>query len=341
MNAEPILRFMGPEAADRFDVTALATGQKHRVAIELAEDGMGRAVLVPLLVARGKKPGPVFGLTAALHGNELNGIPVVHQLIRDLSIDRLAGTVVAVVVANVPGYLRRQRGYIDGQDLNHLFPGSPTGTTSQQYCWSLLQRVVRQFDSLVDLHTASFGRENSLYVRADMLNPKTASMAYRLAPQIILHNPPSDQTLRGAAQVLGKPSVTLEIGNPQRYHDGYIKAARVGIRALMADFGMVPPRKHADPVTPVLCSSSRWMYTERGGLLDVRPEVCDHVLAGDLVAEQVDSFGDPVGEYRAPFDGVVIGRSVDPVGYTGARILHLGSVAPEDHNFVPRTVPLP
>lgn len=318
------------------DVESLAPGMVHRLAIELVEDAMGRPIRVPVLAARGHKPGPVFGLTAALHGNELNGIPVIHRLFRDLNPENLRGTLVAVVVANVPGYLRHQRAFNDGQDLNHLFPGVEDGNLSQLWAHRLLHRVVNRFDALIDLHTASAGRINSLYLRADMHHEATARMAYLLRPQIILHNPPSDKTMRGAAAGLGIPAITLEIGNPGRFQEKFIRASRAGIRAVLADQRLLPKRKVKYGEDPILCASSRWLYTDRGGILKVVPDVTDRVKKDELVATQVNAFGDLVREYRVPTRGVIIGRSIDPVGQAGARIVHLGMLAGEEHGFVQR-----
>ncbi len=309
---------------DALNVDDLEPNAHHRMVVTLAEDALGRPIRVPLLIARGARPGPVFGMTAALHGNELNGIPVLHRVFQDLQPERLKGTVVGVVVANVPGYLMHQREFSDGSDLNHLFPGKPMGNLAELWAHRLLHRIVRRFDYLVDLHTASFGRVNCLYVRADMSRQATARMARLVNPDILLHNPPSDRTLRGAADEFGIPAITLEIGNPHRFQERYIKRARSGVRTLLGEFGLLPKRKLPDSPPPVLCRSSSWIYTDRGGLLRVLPEVTDALEAGQVIARQTNVFGDLVREYLAPEAGVVIGKSVDPVGQSGARVLHLG-----------------
>jgi predicted deacylase len=321
---------------EALDVESLAPNKHHRLTVHLSDDAMGRPIRVPLLVARGRRPGPVFGLCAALHGNELNGIPVLHRLFKEFDTERMRGTVVGVVVANVPGYLRHQREFNDGADLNHLFPGVEGGNMSQMYASRLFERVVRRFDAMIDLHTASFGRINCLYIRADLTNPDTALMAYRLRPQIILHNPPSDRTLRGAAQALGIPSITLEIGNPHRFQDRYIRQSRLGILTVLGDAGVLPKRRVTEGPPPILCDTSRWVYTDRGGLLRVLPDIMDRVDAQEKIAVQTNVFGDTVRTYLAPGPGIVIGRSHDPVGQAGARILHLGTIAADESKFVPR-----
>jgi uncharacterized protein len=314
---------------DRLELEQLPGGQPVRLWLEIVHDGFGAPLEVPVLVIRGERPGPVFGITAAVHGNELNGIPVIHRLVQRISAEKLRGTIVAAAPVNVPGFHRHVRRFVDQRDLNSMFPGRPHGHTSHVYANRLIERLIRHFDYLVDLHTASFGRQNSLYVRADMREPMTNEMAHLARPEIILHNPPSDSTLRGAAAELDIPSITVEIGDPQVFQPKYIKPTLTGIRSMLSRVKMLPKRSVAPGRPPVLCKSSRWIYTDHGGLLEVFPRVTDAVAEGDLIARQRDIFGDVVREYTAPSSGVVIGRSTNPVGQTGARILHLGKVVDE------------
>lgn len=315
-----------------FDAEDYPAGQVSRAYIELVADGLACDILLPLLVARGRKPGPIFGLTAAVHGNELNGIRVIHDLFEHLDIATLRGTLVGVIATNIPGLHANERELYQQFDLNHVFPGSPFGNTAQVYASRILDRIVSKFDYLVDLHTASFGRINSLYVRADMEVDTTREMARLLRPQIIVHNPPSDHTLRGAAMELGIPAITVEIGDPQRFQPRYIKSTRAGIRDILARANMLPKRQRPEAPAPIICASSEWMYTDRGGLLEVLPNVAERVKEGTLIAKLRNAFGGVIREYRVPHDGIVIGKSMNPVSPTGSRIIHLG-VERENQNL--------
>ncbi|MDG1808915.1 MAG: succinylglutamate desuccinylase/aspartoacylase family protein [Pirellulaceae bacterium] len=309
---------------DALEIESLPRGQFSRLFIELIENGIGRPIQVPVVVARGKKDGPIFGLTAALHGNELNGIPVIHQLLQKLNLKTLKGSIVAIIATNIPGLLAEQREFNDGQDLNHIMPGKPNGNQSQVYAYELVERVTSHFDYLVDLHTASEGRVNSLYVRADLKQEMTSQMAYLLRPQIIVHNPPSDYTLRGVADEQNKPAITVEICDPQRFQKNPTTRCLQGVRRILSHVGMVPGKQVSLPDPPVLCKKSYWIFTDRGGLLRVLPKVTDLVKKGELIATQSNVFGDVIREYHASEDGIVIGKSVNPVSQSGARILHLG-----------------
>ena len=316
-----------PRIVPRLDIDQLPTCQRVHLLVDVVHDGLGRPTRIPVIVMRGARPGPVFGLTAAVHGDELNGIPVIHRLFNRIDPAHLRGTLVGAVAVNLPGFLRGRREMYPGADLNHLMPGAAAGNSAEVYAYRVIDRIVSSFDHLLDLHTASTGRINSLYVRADMEDDGAAHMARLLRPQIILHNAPSDGTLRGAADELGIPAITVEIGDPGRFQPEHIRNTLTGVRTILGDLGMVPRRKIAERPDPVLCRTSRWLYTDHGGLLRVLPPLAATIEAGEAVATLSDIFGGPVAEYRAPADGVVIGKSVDPVAATGARILHFGEIA--------------
>ncbi|MFT5584957.1 MAG: putative deacylase [Cognaticolwellia sp.] len=319
-----------PRHMDALNLADLPPASLTRVLLSIGSDALSRPIELPILVAKGRRSGPTLGLTAALHGNEINGIPVVQRVLHGMDLQALKGTVVGVLVSNIPGFLGNRRLFMDGWDLNHLFPGKEGGHSGQLYAHRLLHQVVSHLDVLVDLHTASAGRVNSLYVRADMSSPKTRHMAMLLRPQLIVHNPPTDGTLRGAAADLDVPAVTLEVGNPQRYNKDFIRRSVSGIRAILANQGMLRKRPQAPAPEPILCSQSAWMYTDVGGLLEILPELLDIVQAGDDVAILRNPFGDEIARYQAPHTGVVIGHSVNPVTTTGGRILHLGVMAPKE-----------
>ncbi len=308
------------------DFTSIPRGVISRYYLKLVEDGMGVPIQIPLMVARGNEDGPTFGLTAAVHGNELNGIPVIQRLFKEIDPLRLSGTVIGVPILNVPSYLRKKRRFLDGVDLNHIMPGKKDGTVSQVYAWRVVEKLVKHFDYLLDLHTASNGRINSYYIRADMSDETVRKMALLQNAQIIVHNPPSDGTLRGTAGELEIPAITLEVGNPNLFQKGMIRDGLTGIHNLLSHLRMTDSEMEEISDETVICKRSFWMYSDSGGLITVHPNVTDLVNKGDRIATLRNIFGDIIKEYEAPCDGIVIGKSVSPVNQTGGRILHLGIV---------------
>ncbi len=315
---------MSHPVVEHVDIESFERGQLHCRWLHLVDDKLGHPIHLPLLVARGAEEGPVLGLTAALHGNELNGIPIIGRLFDELHPESLRGTVVAIPGVNVPGMLLEQREFNDGQDPNRIFPGRPNGSTSEVFVHRLLDRVIRPLDKLLDLHTASEGRVNSFYVRADMGEAATERMARLQNPRIILDNPPNDRTLRGAAESVGVDAITLELQDPGIFQNEVIREGLQGVRNVLIDLQMTDGELLCAVHPTTLVQRSYWMYTDIGGLLTVFPDVADTVREGERIAVVRDLFGEVLREYHAPESGIVIGKSVNPLNQTGSRILHLG-----------------
>ncbi len=307
-----------------FNLEDTPRGVKGHYWLKIISDGFSNPICIPLIVARGLEDGPVLGLTAAVHGNELNGISVIQRLLNDVDVRELKGTIVGVPVVNVPSFNRRKRRFVDGVDLNHIMPGKPDGNVSQVYAYRFIDRLVRYFDYLLDLHTASFGRVNSFYVRADMDKPSVRELAELQNADIIVHNPPSDGTLRGAADELGIPAITIEVGNPNTFQRRLIRSGVAGIHNVLCHLQMVDDDIIRDPQDTVLCNRSLWLYTDVGGLLTIDVDLKKMVKKGETIASVRNIFGEKIKHYVSPSDGVVIGKSVSPVNQTGGRILHLG-----------------
>lgn len=292
--------------------------------LRIISDGLGQPISIPVIVARGKSDFPILGITAALHGNELNGIPVIQRLFREIDVTELNGVIIGIPIVNIPSYIRKQRRFNDGVDLNHIMPGKEDGSISQVYAFRLVDRIIKHFDYLLDLHTASQGRINSYYIRADMKHPVTRKMTLMQNAQLIVHNPPSDGTLRGAAEEMNIPAITLEVGNPNTFQKTMIKSGVEGIHNVLSYLEMTDDKIVEPETPPIICKRSYWIYTKKGGLLTVHSKLLEQLKKGDLIATNRDVFGNVIEEYHAPEDGIVIGKSVAPVNQSGGRILHLG-----------------
>ena len=309
-----------------FQIIDTPKNSKKLFWLEIMRDGLGNAVSIPLMVVRGKADFPVLGVTAAVHGNELNGVQVIQRIYDNLDAEDFDGVIVGIPVVNIPAYKRKTRRFEDGTDLNHIMPGKADGNTSQIYAYRFIERVVKSFDYLLDLHTASPGRINTYYVRADMKHPTTRKLALLQNPQIIVHNPPFDGTLRGACHEMDIPAITMEIGNPNVYQRLLIRSGVEGVDNVMSFLEMTDDAIDKPTTEPVICKKSYWIYTDKGGLLTVYAELMQMLKKGEHIATLRDVFGREIKKYYAPEAGIVIGKSTSPVNQSGGRILHLGIV---------------
>ena len=314
------------QTIENFDLDQYPKGKVSYAWLKLVSDGFGNPISIPLIIARGLSEGPLLGLTAAVHGNELNGIPVIQRLFNEIDPKELNGSIIGVPVVNVPSFMRKRRRFNDGVDINHIMPGKEDGNISQVYAYRFIERLVKHFDYLLDLHTASQGRINSYYIRADMAQEETRKLALLQNADIIVHNPPSDGTLRGAADALNIPAITLEVGNPNTFQKRLIRSGIEGIHNVLCHLKMVDDEIIEVEKETVHCKNSYWLFTDRGGLLTVQAELLQHLNKGQDIGNIRDIFGRKIKDYECPEDGIVIGKSISPVNQTGGRILHLGIV---------------
>ena len=305
------------------DVEAIPEQTKQRFWLHITSDGIGAPLYIPIVIIRGKAGHHIVGITAVIHGNELNGISVVQKLIKNIDPKKLTGTIVCVPVSNVPAYISRQRDFSDGVDLNRIMPGDQWGNESSIYAYRLISKVINEFDYLIDLHTASFGNANSFYIRANMVIPEIMHLAWLQNGQIVVHKE-SEGTLRHAAETLGIHAITVEIGNPNRFEKKIISSAYDGILNTLIYLEMLAGEITRPDEPSVECDRSYWVHTNRGGLLEVFPKITDFVEEGEVIAQISNIFGDVLETYRAPESGIVIGKRTHPVNPTGGRILHLG-----------------
>jgi predicted deacylase len=314
-----------PIDVDSLDLDSLPCRSMTRLRVALVTNGIGDSIRIPVIVVKGIEENPIVGITAAVHGDELNGLPIIFGFINDLNPWNLRGTVIAVPVVNTQGFLLNSRYMGDGVDLNRVFPGKKKGTSGDIYAYSFMHRVVNRFQYLIDLHTASFGRINSLYVKADLASEETCRMAYLQNPQIIVNSTGKDGTLRSAASERGIHSITVEVGNPLRFQKKLIKSSLSGIRNVMSHLKMIPRPVKSLSEKPIICKKSYWMYSDRGGILEVLPDLVAYVKKDEVAARLRNVYGDIICEYKIKEEiGVVIGKNINPVGNAGARILHLG-----------------
>jgi len=309
---------------EKLNISLLKRNRVHRLQIQLSDNSLGVPWRVPLIIVRGLSKGPIVGLTAALHGNELNGISTIFKLIDEIDPTKLSGTLVLVPITNVPGYLMNQRLFSDNVDLNRIMPGKLNGATSDIYAHFLITKIIRKFDFLLDLHTASHGRVNSLYVRANIDNEQTRTLAYLQNPQIIVKKSEESGTLRAWANDNGIPAITIEIGNPNAFQPMLVDETLDGIINTLIYLKMLEGNVKDMITNATICDSSYWIRSKKGGIVDVIPLLASQIKKGDLVAKVYDVFGYVKEEIFADDTGIVIGKNVRPNCDAGNRILHLG-----------------
>ena len=292
----------------------------------------GIAAPTPVLVVNGTRPGPTVCLTAAVHGDELNGIEIVRSVLYDLSPDNLAGTVIGVPIVNLQGFRRSSRYLPDRRDLNRYFPGNSTGSSASRIADSFFREVISHCDALVDLHTGSFHRTNLPQLRADLSNPQVARLTEKFGATVVLHSSGARGTLRRAATDAGIPAVTLEAGEPTRVQNDAVRHGKRGIMTLLNELKMVRRVTFWGSREPVYYRST-WIRADRGGVLISKVELGERVKLGDVLGTVTDPITNVQNSLVASADGRVLGMALNQFVMPGFAAYRLG-IDESDHPIV-------
>ncbi len=281
------------------------------------------ATPVPVLVAHGNKPGPTLCLTAAVHGDELNGIEMVRRLMYELEPGNLAGTVIGVPIVNLDGFRNGSRYLSDRRDLNRYFPGHKNGSAAGRVAYSLFHNIVSHCDYLVDLHTGSQKRINQPQLRADLENPDVVAFAKNFGGMTVLHSPPASGMLRDAAVKKGVIAVTMEAGGPNRLEEDAVRYGTQALDTLLENLKMRKASRFWGAPQPVFYESD-WVRASQGGILLSEVQLNDKVKKGQILGTVTDPISNTGSAIIAPYDGRILGMAVNQVVHAGFATHRIG-----------------
>ena len=312
-------------------------GQLVRTTWGAGEALHGAQIPTPVLVAHGLNPGPTMCVTAAVHGDELNGIEAVRRFMYSIKPDKLRGTVIGVPIVNLQGFSRHSRYLSDRRDLNRFFPGNPKGSSAARMAHSFFNNIVNRCDGLVDLHTGSFHRTNLPQLRADLKNTDVVDLTHGFGSTVILHSTGSDGTLRRAAVDAGIPAVTMEAGEPLRLEEDAVEHTVKALFTLLDTLKMYNKRSFWGNPEPAYYSSA-WIRADQGGLLLSQVKLGRKVKVGDILGTVTDPISNEEVTITAPYPGRVIGMALNQYVMPGYATYHLANTAeldelPEEEHF--------
>ncbi len=299
-------------------------GESRQIELPMPRLYTDTSLSIPVYVKRGKKSGPTLFVSAAIHGDELNGIETVGRLIKSKAIRNLRGTLIAVPMVNVYGVLNQSRYMPDRRDLNRSFPGSKKGSLAGRVANLFLQEIVSKADVGIDLHTGAIHRSNLPQLRADLDDPETREMAKAFGIPVMLHADIREGSLRQCAGELGVKVLLYEAGQALRYDEFSIRAGLKGIINVMRHMGMLAKSKSKGlRIEPFIARQSGWVRASESGLVNHIGQLGDHVQKGDVLAVISDPFGNQLDTIKSPTEGVVIGKQNIPLAQTGEAMYHI------------------
>lgn len=325
--ASPLLTPAGTDSPPPLVIggETIPRGKRVRLDLPVARLPTGTMLPLPVTVIHGKNPGPRLWLSAAIHGDELNGVDIIRRVARAIQPHRLHGAVIAVPVVNVFGLLEQSRYLPDRRDLNRSFPGSARGSMASRLAALFMREVVSHCTHGIDLHTAAIHRINLPQVRADLQDPATYAFAQAFGAPVILHASHRDGSLRQAAAKRHIPTLLYEAGEALRFDEAAIQTGVDGIYRVMAYLGMYAP-PGTPPPPSVEAQETRWVRASRGGIWHRAIALGDEVKQRQPLGFISDTFGDKPVQVRSPMAGIVIGHGQNPLVNQGDALVHVASV---------------
>jgi hypothetical protein len=308
---------------------SIAPGTRAELPFKVGESFDGSGITTPVTIVHGALPGPRLCLTAAVHGDELNGIEVVRRVVNDAQPEELSGTLIAVPIVNLLGFSRGSRYLPDRRDLNRYFPGTNYGSSASRLAYTLFRQVVVHCDALVDFHTGSFDRANLPQVRGDLTIPSVLELTRGFGAAPVLHSPGARGMMRLAASDRGIPAVTFEVGAPARLEPEAIDFAVQSISSLMHRLGMTRSfRMWSEPQATFY--ESKWVRADSGGMLFSSVKLGDRVRQGQQLGKVIDPIQNEERAIVSPLRGRVLGMALNQVVLPGFAAYHIGVETSEE-----------
>lgn len=313
---------------------AIPLGQTRQIEIPVVKLYTDTDICMPVHVIRAKHPGPVMFVSAAIHGDELNGLEIIRRLINLKTLRLIQGTLIFIPMVNVYGVLNQNRYMPDRRDLNRCFPGSSKGSLAGIVAHKFMTEIVRQCDYGIDLHTGALHRSNLPQIRGNFEDEETRQMAEAFGVPVLLNSNLRDGSLREAAVEIDVKMLLYEAGQALRFDELSIRAGIRGIQNVLAKLGMIKRRAMKNTakkiIKPFIANKSAWVRAGSSGIVNDLKQLGDQVVTGDKLAYIGNSFGKVLDTVYAIRSGIIIGKQNIPLIQEGDAMYHIAYFSEED-----------
>lgn len=291
---------------------------------------------LPVHIVHGKKPGPVLCLTAAIHGDEVNGVEIIRRILKKTFLKQLAGTLIAVPVVNMYGFLYQDRYLMDRRDLNRSFPGSENGSLAGRLAHLVSHEVISKGTHSIDLHTGSLHRSNLPQLRIDPDDAEALRLAKVFHAPVILHSKLREGSLREYASKNSMPSLVYEGGESLRFNELAIRTGVNGITNVMRELEMIPrlqqnqvlnlnKKNNKKLASELIAKNSYWVRAPHSGIIQPKKALGSAVKKGEPLAKIGNPTNTTENILYSPISGIIIGANNLPMVHAGAAVFHIAT----------------
>lgn len=302
---------------------SIAPGTRETVDLPLPSLSNYVPMTMPVHVYHGRREGPVLFVSAAVHGDEINGIEIIRRLLKSSSLKNMKGTLLAIPIVNMFGFLTHSRYFPDRRDLNRSFPGSEHGSLASRVAYRFGRDIVMKCDYGIDLHTGAYHRTNHPHVRANLDDPETDALARAFGTPVIINANLRDGSLRQFAAEQGIPTLLFEAGEALRFDRLGVEVGLRGVLRTMRMLGMIRKRKNSIDTDVIEAGSSAWVRAPVSGVFRLKVQHGARVERGSVLGVVSDTLGEAEHNVVCPETGIVVGHSNLPVVNEGDALLHI------------------
>ena len=300
-------------------------GTSKEINFNIAKLHTATKIEVPVIIERSKKPGPTILFTAGIHGDEINGVDIVRQLIARKINKPKRGTIICMPILNVFGFLNGTRAFPDGRDLNRVFPGFANGSLASRVAHRLMHEVIPEVDLIVDFHTGGASRFNAAQVRIVREQPELDELASVFGAPFVLYSNHIVKSFRNACFQLGKPILLYEGGKSSFVNETISKVGVEGVKRLLMHYDMLNSKlKSNTPKMPtVFVEESKWIRAKQSGMFKARVAVNTKVDIGDVIGQITDPYGRVHHSVKSTIEGYIINVNEASLVYQGDALFHV------------------
>ncbi len=313
---------------------SIKRGQSAEAKFSVAKLHTNTSVDVPVIIHRAKKAGPTVLFTAGIHGDEVNGIEVVRQIIAQGINKPKIGTIICLPVINIFGFINLQREFPDGRDLNRVFPGSKSGSLASRVAYHLMKEVIPNVDYIVDFHTGGANRFNAPQVRIAANNEKYDEFAKLFGAPFVLYSKNIKKSFRNACNNLHIPVILFEGGKSLHIDKHITNVGLEGSKRFLHHLGMLNDTLEVKQVDnhPVFILESKWIRAKYSGMFKPLFNINAYVEKGEVLGYITDPFGKLNHAIKASNRGYLINVNESPIVYQGDAVFHITTKIKADND---------
>ncbi|OZV70656.1 succinylglutamate desuccinylase/aspartoacylase family protein [Winogradskyella aurantia] len=302
-------------------------GKSARVSFNVAKLHTQNSIDVPVIIERSKKPGPTVLITAGIHGDEVNGVEIVRQIIAKGINKPKKGTVICIPVINVFGFIHMDREFPDGRDLNRVFPGSKTGSLAGRVAHKLMTEIVPHADLVLDFHTGGSDRFNAAQIRIAKNQIILNELAEVFGAPLIYYSKNLNKSFRNSCYKQGLPMLLFEGGKSFHIDKTITNTGVNGTKRILHHLGMLGSKfKVSRPKKSCIrILDSKWVRANHSGMFKATVSVNTQVKKGKVLGHITDPYGSFNHFVKAPNDGYIFNVNESPIIYQGDAIFHIST----------------